>query len=101
MTENKINSFKLRLIKYIMYALTKILNYLNKKYINKHEKIEEANLKIDPSSICNLNNIRFQKGCFLNIGEKTQVVNTLIFEKENASISIGNRVFIKIGRAHV
>ncbi|MBJ7298107.1 MAG: acyltransferase, partial [Dolichospermum sp.] len=45
-------------------------------------------------SICKLNNICFKKGCFLNIEAQTQVIGTLIFERENASISIGKRVFI-------
>lgn len=80
------------IIRDMRYALTKIVGYL-KKNINKDEKIE-TDIKIDPSSICNLNNIRFKKGCFLNIEPQTQVIGTLIFERENASISIGKRVFI-------
>jgi acetyltransferase-like isoleucine patch superfamily enzyme len=80
------------IIRDLIYGLTKIVVYLEKN-INKDEKIE-PDIKIDPSSICNLNNIRFKKECFLNIEPQTQVIGTLIFERENAYISIGKRVFI-------
>jgi acetyltransferase-like isoleucine patch superfamily enzyme len=79
--------------KNIIFFLRKIVTLLENFLVNKNQELE-AGIEIDPSSLCKLNNIRFKKRCFLNIEAQTQVIGTLIFERENASISIGKRVFI-------
>lgn len=53
-----------------------------------------ADIKVHPSSVFNLSNANLKLGCSLTIKEQSQVCGNLIFDKENACISIGKRVFI-------
>ncbi|MEH2319923.1 acyltransferase [Nostoc sp.] len=41
-----------------------------------------------------MSTIILKNGCTVNIDEQTQIIGSIIFDKENASISIGKRVFI-------
>lgn len=52
------------------------------------------NMNIHPSSKLNLRKLSLKPGCSVVIKEQSQVLGSLIFDRENASISIGKRVFI-------
>ena len=51
-------------------------------------------VKLHPSSKLNLLKLRLKPRCSVVIEEQSQVIGALIFDRENASISIGKRVFI-------
>ena len=51
-------------------------------------------VELHSSSKLNLLNVRLKHRCSVVIEEQTQVLGSLIFDRENASISIGKRVFI-------
>nr|WP_086682277.1 acyltransferase [Nostoc sp. T09] len=53
-----------------------------------------SNVKVHPSSEFVLPNLVFKPGCSVNIDEHSQVPGSLIFDRENATISIGKRVFM-------
>lgn len=86
-----------------MWLIRKIINFLN-KIVNKLEKLISPSdnllkfplnsVNIHPSSKFNSKNIRVKNKCFINIDEQTQIVGSLIFDRDNASILIGKRVFI-------
>ncbi|MDF5733197.1 MAG: acyltransferase [Rhizonema sp. PD38] len=52
------------------------------------------NVKVHTSSKLNLLKLRLKPRCLVVIEEESQVLGSLIFDRENASISIGKRVFI-------
>jgi acetyltransferase-like isoleucine patch superfamily enzyme len=52
------------------------------------------NIQIHPSSKIHVSQIRMKSGCRVIIAENTQVTGSLIFDKENAVISIGKRTYI-------
>jgi acetyltransferase-like isoleucine patch superfamily enzyme len=54
----------------------------------------KSNLKIASSSELSISNLRYKKDCIVNIDECSQVTGCLTFDKENASIYIGKRVFM-------
>lgn len=66
-----------------------IYNYF---FIKVKKIINDIN--IHPSSKLNLRKVRLKPGCSVVIEEQSQVLGSLIFDRENASISIGKRVFI-------
>jgi acetyltransferase-like isoleucine patch superfamily enzyme len=77
------------------FFLHKTATKLDKIYLHWDEDFsQENNIKVHPSSKCNLSNILLKNGCSVNIHEQTQVGGSIIFDKENASISIGKRGFI-------
>ena len=49
---------------------------------------------IPKSSTLDTSNLSLKENCSLEIGEQTQVVGSLIFDKSGASISIGDRSFV-------
>lgn len=49
---------------------------------------------IHPTTLIDYGRIRSKKGCSLLIGELCQVDGTIIFERENASVVLGKRVFM-------
>ena len=52
------------------------------------------NVQIHPSSEFDLAKLRFKPGCLVMIDEQSQVSGALTFDRENASITIGKRVFM-------
>lgn len=51
-------------------------------------------IKVHNSSKLDISNIRLKLGCSVNVEEDSQIMGNLIFDKENANINIGKRVFI-------
>ena len=62
--------------------------------MKNNAKKNNATVNIDYSSICYARNIRFAKKCIINVEKQFQIIGQLIFEKEGASISIGERTFM-------
>jgi acetyltransferase-like isoleucine patch superfamily enzyme len=50
-------------------------------------------LNIHPSSVFRVSGFKPKKNCVLNIDELSQVEGSLYFDRDNASINIGKRVF--------
>lgn len=71
-----------------------------KKFLEKNKlKVwkslnQKSQLNIHSSVVIKIRNIHLRSGCNLNIGEQSQIVGSIIFERNNASISIGKRSFI-------
>ncbi len=53
-----------------------------------------STVKVHPNSEFAVTKLIFKPGCSVTIDEHSQVPGSLIFDKENASISIGKRVFM-------
>lgn len=49
---------------------------------------------ISPSTLVHYGKIRAKKGCTLEIDESCQIDGSIIFDRENASVVIGKRVFM-------
>jgi acetyltransferase-like isoleucine patch superfamily enzyme len=49
---------------------------------------------VHPSTLINYARVRAKRGCALSIGESCQIDGSIIFERENASVIIGKRVFM-------
>jgi acetyltransferase-like isoleucine patch superfamily enzyme len=73
----------------ILYKLAGWLDFLNKK-----KGINPNNVIVPESSTLNLNGLILKEKCRVELGAQTQVLGKLIFDKEEASINIGSRVFI-------
>ena len=76
--------------------LSKVLHKVANQIDNAPSQKDKLpiNLEIDASSEFNLSKLGWKLGCSVTIEEQTQVVGSLIFDRENASISIGKRSFI-------
>ena len=61
-----------------------------KIFLNKRS----LGLNIHRSSSINMMRLQLKKNCVINIDEQSQVEGAISFDKENASISIGKRVFM-------
>ena len=83
----------IELIKKISNILQKILNNLERQLILSNKDLITS-INIHPSSKCNLRQISIKDKCLVTIDEQTQIVGSLTFDKNNASISIGKRVFM-------
>ncbi len=53
-----------------------------------------SNVHVHPSSSLNVVELRLKKKCLVTIDEQSQVNGRLVFDRENACISIGKRVFM-------
>jgi acetyltransferase-like isoleucine patch superfamily enzyme len=73
----------------ILYKLSRWLDSLNKR-----QKLDSNNVIIPKSSNLNLNALNLREDCHVEIGEHSQVLGTLTFDKKKASIKIGKRAFI-------
>ena len=80
-------NFLIRIIKKIINVLQIVTNKLERKLIL-------TAINIHPSSKCTYSNICIKDECSIEIDEQTQVLGSLLFDKSNASISIGKRVFL-------
>ena len=65
-----------------------------KDFVSRIGNRFSQNVKLHPSSKFNLLKLRLKPRCSVLIEEQSQVLGSLIFDRENASISIGKRVFI-------
>jgi acetyltransferase-like isoleucine patch superfamily enzyme len=73
----------------ILHKLARWLDRLNRK-----KEINLNNIIIPESSRLNLNGLSLKEKCRVELGEQTQVLGNLTFDRREASIKIGNRVFI-------
>jgi len=76
--------------------ISKGVHKLSEVFSNTSEKNRKSleNVIVPSSSKLNLNGLRLKNNCCVKLGEQSQVVGSLIFDKEGASINIGNRAFI-------
>jgi acetyltransferase-like isoleucine patch superfamily enzyme len=70
---------------------SKIIYLFKKSLANR--KISNQVLS-NPSSKIYLDKVRLKDGCIVKIAEQSQIDGSIIFDRENASISIGKRVFM-------
>lgn len=72
----------------LMSLIDKLKNRLNNKSLAKQC------VRVDSSSELSLSNCRLKTGCKIDVDRDSMIPGSLIFDRENASISIGKRVFI-------
>jgi acetyltransferase-like isoleucine patch superfamily enzyme len=77
-----------RIISKALYKAASKMNQLSKT------PIDISLVKIHKSSIFSLDNLIHKPGSVIDIGQDTQIPGQLIFDRENAKISIGQRSFI-------
>lgn len=72
-----------------IYKVKKIKSRLVAK-----KQLPPTNVKLHPLSEFELAKLRLKPGCSVMIDEQSQVPGCLVFDRENAFISIGKRVFM-------
>jgi len=72
-----------------LYKIAGILKAFADKSI-----IDQQNVVVPSSSRLNLDGLKLKRNCCISLGEQTQVLGSLIFDKDNASIEVGSRAFI-------
>ena len=77
----------------IANTLRKVSDKLERKSILLSRN-SPSTVNIHPSSKYIYYNVQLKDRCLVTVDEQTQVVGSLIFDKDNASISIGKRVFM-------
>lgn len=70
-------------------ALHKIANRLDRATLRASHGVRVAK-----SAKLNAGGLQLKSGCQLTVGEQSQVLAAVVFDRENARISIGNRSFI-------
>jgi acetyltransferase-like isoleucine patch superfamily enzyme len=60
----------------------------------RHTFLSDNRLNIHSSSIVKKKYIKLRPGCRLDVGEQSQVIGSIVFERNNSLISIGCRSFI-------
>lgn len=69
------------------------------KFIHRmQERKSRRNLcgyvKVEPGSKISYCKVIVKQGCFVSIGEKSLVEGSIFFDRENATVTIGNRTYI-------
>lgn len=85
-----------------MRGVNGYMKFLNKisKLLPAFQKLKRVKggtpgaIKIPPSSSINLQKVILKANCRVVVGEQSQVSGSIIFDKEGASVVIGNRVFM-------
>jgi acetyltransferase-like isoleucine patch superfamily enzyme len=77
----------------ITCAMRSILVNLVKKLSNTEYKLPE-NVIVHPTSSLNTNGLVIKANCCVSVGSQSQISGSIIFERENASVTIGDRVFM-------
>jgi acetyltransferase-like isoleucine patch superfamily enzyme len=73
----------------------KLMSLINKIKIGLNNgSLAKQFVKVDSSSELSLSNCRLKTGCKIDVDRDTMIPGTLVFDRENATISIGKRVFI-------
>jgi acetyltransferase-like isoleucine patch superfamily enzyme len=73
----------------------KLMSLINKIKIRLNNRsLAKQYVKVDSSSELSLSNCRLKPGCQIDVDRDTMIPGTLVFDRENATISIGKRVFI-------
>jgi acetyltransferase-like isoleucine patch superfamily enzyme len=80
------------IIRNLVNVLYKLIRKIEKYFPDEIQSI--PGVQVHHSSKLNMSNLRLKSGCSVTVEEDTQIVGSLIFDKENASINIGKRVFI-------
>ncbi|MEH1823859.1 MAG: acyltransferase [Nostoc sp.] len=75
------------------YLINIFFNKIN-NFIVLTRSLFYNNITIEKYAKLNLLKLRMKAGCSVLIEEQSQVLGSVIFDRENASISIGKRVFI-------
>lgn len=65
------------------------------RYIKRYLQVSRINKTIDtdPTAVFSISNCSFKENCYLKIGKDSMIEGRLIFDRTDASISIGDRVF--------
>ena len=95
--ENKLYCYGLRIYKMnYLSSISKLLNKIATFTKNELSNIKKlpSTVKIHTSSQFVANRLNYKRGCHLTIDEQSQVDGAVSFDKENASIFIGKRVFM-------
>jgi acetyltransferase-like isoleucine patch superfamily enzyme len=74
-------------------AISKALHKLAHKWDDVFRQ-PPSGVTMAPSARFELGQLTWKPGCTLSIGDQTQVLAAVIFDRENAKISIGDRCFI-------
>jgi acetyltransferase-like isoleucine patch superfamily enzyme len=69
-------------------------NYFNKLKNLTKLLLNNRSINIHPSSIIHLARVQLKQNCEVIVNEQSQVEGSIIFDKDNASISIGKKVFM-------
>jgi acetyltransferase-like isoleucine patch superfamily enzyme len=73
----------------------KLISLINKIKIRLNNRsLAKQFVKVDSSSELSLSNCRLKPGCKIDVDRDTMIPGSLVFDRENATISIGKRVFI-------
>lgn len=83
-----------QIILLIIKIMRKIAYFLERNILPDGHQIPEG-IEIDPSSTFPIAHLKFKKDCIAKIDRESQVGGSLIFERDNAFISIGKRTFMQ------
>jgi acetyltransferase-like isoleucine patch superfamily enzyme len=72
--------------------MRKIINKISQLGWRKRNYL--SHLSLHPSALVRHQSIQLKPNCYLEIGENSQIIGSLIFERDSSKISIGNRSFI-------
>lgn len=73
----------------------KLMSFINKIKIGLNNRsLAKQCVKVDTSSELSLSNCRLKTGCKIDVDRDTMIPGSLVFDRENATISIGKRAFI-------
>ena len=79
----------------VFKVISKILYKIASKLDNASKlSVDASFIKIHASSVFSLEKLTYKQGPIVKIDQNTQVPGQLIFDRENASITIGKRSFI-------
>jgi acetyltransferase-like isoleucine patch superfamily enzyme len=74
--------------------IQKLKIYFNKLSNATKLLLNNQSINIHRSSTISMMRVQLKQNCVINVDEQSQVEGAILFDKENASISIGKRVFI-------
>ena len=82
----------MKIVALMAKVLYKLASFLEKLSLSKQEL--PMGVEMHPSSTIDLARLRFKPNCSLSIGKESQINGLIEFEREDVSISIGDRVFM-------
>jgi acetyltransferase-like isoleucine patch superfamily enzyme len=82
----------MKVMSLIAKGLYKIAKLINHQAV-AHPKLP-SNVNLPPSAKLDISKVQLKNDCTVTVDEYTHVDGVLVFERENASISIGKRVFM-------
>ena len=78
----------------IIKIMRKIAYFLEQNILSNYDQIPEG-IEIDSSSTLPLSHLKLKKNCIIKVNRESQVGGSLIFERDNASVLIGQRTFMQ------